>query len=84
MPKPISKGGEKNLIARRLIQLRRLRGLSQRQLAARLQLEGYDMDKNVITRIETGKRYVTDIELVALCQVLEVSCAYLLYGDEEV
>lgn len=42
------------------------------------------MDKNVITRIETGKRYVTDIELVALCQVLEVSCGYLLYGDEEV
>ena len=61
MPKPISKGGEKNLIARRLVQLRRLRGLSQRQLAARLQLEGYDMDKNVITRIETGNRYVTDI-----------------------
>ena len=73
MPKPISKGGEKNLIARRLVQLRRLRGLSQRQLAARLQLEGYDMDKNVITRIETGKRYVTDIELAALCQALEVS-----------
>ena len=61
MPKPISKGGEKNLITRRLIQLRRLRGLSQRQLAARLQLEVYDMDKNVITRIETGNRYVTDI-----------------------
>ncbi len=61
MPKPISKGGEKNLITRRLVQLRRLRGLSQRQLAARLQLEGYDMDKNVITRIETGNRYVTDI-----------------------
>ena len=83
MPKPMTEGGEKNLIARRLVQLRKLRGLSQRQLAARLQLEGYDMDKNVITRIETGKRYVTDIELAALCQVLEVSCGYLLYGDEE-
>ena len=30
MPKPIAKGGEKNLIAQRLIQLRKLRGLSQR------------------------------------------------------
>ena len=72
------------MLGERLRALRLSRGLTQRQLAARLQLEGYDMDKNVITRIETGKRYVTDIELAALCQVLEVSCAYLLYGDEEV
>ena len=33
------------------------------------------MDKNVITRIETNKRYVTDIELRALSEVLGVSYA---------
>ena len=31
------------------------------------------MDKNVITRIETNKRYVTDIELKALCEVLDAT-----------
>lgn len=42
--------------------------MSQRLLAYQLQLNGYDMDKNVITRIETNKRYVTDVELKALSE----------------
>lgn len=65
MPKPRTKTGEKNLISSRLKELRELNGLSQRDLARALQLSGTDMDKNVITRIETNKRYVTDLELKA-------------------
>ena len=53
---------------------------SQRILAYKLQLAGYDMDKNVITRIETNKRYVTDIELKALCEVFDVSYEELIDG----
>lgn len=45
-----------------------------------LQLKGYDMDKNVITRIETNQRYVTDLELKALSQVFKVSYDYLIDG----
>lgn len=37
--------------------------LSQRGLADRMQLEGIDLDKNAIQRIESGQRFVTDIEL---------------------
>ncbi|MDD3363292.1 MAG: helix-turn-helix transcriptional regulator [Hespellia sp.] len=73
MPKPRSHSGEKNLISTRLIELRQKHNLSQRDLAQRLQLAGYDMDKNVITRIETNKRYVTDIELKALTEVFGIS-----------
>lgn len=83
MPKPTGSSGEKNLISSRLIELRRQQNLSQRDLAHKLQLAGYDMDKNVITRIETNKRYVTDIELRALSQVLGVSYAYLIDGKEQ-
>lgn len=83
MPKPTGTAGEKNLISSRLIELRRQQGLSQRDLAHKLQLAGYDMDKNVITRIETNKRYVTDIELRALSQVLGVSYAYLIDGEDK-
>lgn len=82
MPKPRTKTGEKNLIANRLIQLRNLNGLSQRDLAYKLQLAGYDMDKNVITRIETNKRYVTDLELKALSEIFHVSYGYLIDGTE--
>ena len=59
MPKPRTDSGDKNLISNRLIELRKTHHLSQRDLSRKLQLAGYDMDKNVITRIETNQRYVT-------------------------
>ena len=78
MPKPRTKTGQKNLIADNLIELRKRNHFSQRMLAYKLQLAGYDMDKNVITRTETNKRYVTDIELKALCEVFGVSYEELI------
>lgn len=83
MPKPKTTAGERNLISQRLIELRRKHHMSQRLLAYQLQLNGYDMDKNVITRIETNKRYVTDIEIKALAEVFQVSYDYLLEGKEK-
>ena len=83
MPKPKTSTGEKNLINQRHIELRRQHNLSQRDLARQLQLHGYDMDKNVITRIETNKRYVTDIELKALTEIFHVSYEYLIEGRTE-
>ena len=81
MPKPTAPSGAKNLISARLIELRQQQKLSQRDLAHKLQLAGYDMDKNVINRIETNTRYVTDIELKALSEVLGVSYAFLIDGE---
>lgn len=72
----------KNLIGERLKELRGIRKLSQRDLARKLQLIGIDMDKNVITRIETNKRYVTDFELQALKEIFNVSYDYLIDGKE--
>ena len=83
MPKPTSLSGKKNLISQQLIQLRKENKLSQRDLARKLQLAGYDMDKNVITRIETGQRYVTDIELNALSKLLNVRMEDLVEEDKE-
>lgn len=72
----------KNLIGERLKELRERFNYSQRDLARELQLIGMDMDKNVITRIETNKRYVTDFELQALKQVFNVSYNYLIDGEK--
>ncbi len=83
MPKPLRQSKEKNLIRRQVIALRKAQGLSQRDLAYKLQLAGYDIDKNLITRIETGKRYVTDIELKALADFFEVSYEFLIDGPCE-
>lgn len=82
MPKPMTTTGQKNLIGDNLIELRKAHRISQRLLAYKLQLAGYDMDKNVITRIETHKRYVTDIELKALCEVFGITYAELIDGKQ--
>lgn len=73
----------KNLIGERLRTLRADKKISQRDLAKKLQLIGIDMDKNVITRIETNKRYVTDFELQALKEIFNVSYEYLIDGKEK-
>ncbi len=56
-----------NVVAEKRLQLK----ISQNQLAHLLQLEGLDIDKNAIQRIESGKRFVTDIELIVLMKVLK-------------
>lgn len=83
MPKLLLETGERNLIGKRLKTLRKRAGLSQRGLADRLQLSGVDIDKNVITKIETNKRYVTDIELKQIAKCLNVSYEYLIDGEEK-
>lgn len=54
---------------------------SQRQLADKMQLEGIELDKNAIQRIESGQRFITDIELKAFAKVLHVACEDLLKED---
>ena len=70
--------GFNNLCGRRVAKFRMDMGISQRELADRLQLVGIDMDKNAVQRIEAGKRFVTDIELVGLSQVLHKTLDELL------
>lgn len=82
MPKPRTESGGKNLISKRLAKLRQDRNMSQRDLASKLQLAGYDIDKNVITRIETDKRYVSDLEIKAFADIFQVSYDYLIDGKE--
>ena len=52
--------------------------LSQEQLAARLQALGVDIDRTAISKIETGVRPVSDVELLALSRALDVTPTYLL------
>ena len=73
-----SDDGRKNICGSRIAQYRKKMGKSQRQLADALQIAGLDVDKNAIQRIEAGKRFVTDIELVYFSRVLNVTYDALL------
>ena len=70
--------GRNNLCGKNVAALRKSLHMSQRELADKLQLVGVDVDKNAIQRMEAGKRFVTDIELAALSNVLNVDVNDLL------
>ncbi len=74
-----SNDGLNNLCGKNIALFRNNLGISQRELADKMQLVGIDIDKNAIQRIECGKRFVTDIEIVAFAKVFKVSLEELLY-----
>ena len=73
--------GRNNLCGKNISRLRKELGISQRELADRMQLAGIDLDKNAIQRIECGKRFVTDIEICAFLQVFSVSFEELVIKE---
>ena len=57
--------------------------LSQENLAAKLQLAGVTMERDSVSRIEIGTRFVADYELLMLCKILNVTPSYLLGLDAD-
>ena len=80
MFKSKAKDGKNNLCGEKISRIRKNKTpkMSQRMFAEQLQLFGMDVDKNAIQRIECGKRFITDIELVAICKVLKITLDDLL------
>jgi len=70
--------GSKNICGTRVKEARKKAGLSQEMLAARLQIEGVNIERDSVSRIEIGTRFVADYELLALCKILGVTPEYLL------
>ncbi len=76
-----AKDGSNNICGRNIARFRTALHISQRELADRMQLVGIDIDKNGIQRIECGKRFVTDIEVVAFANLLSKSYEELLHNE---
>ena len=74
--------GDKNLVGARVTQARTAQNMKQNVLLARLQTAGVDMSAPALSLLEGQKRPVTDRELVALADILNVSVDWLL-GREE-
>ena len=56
-----------------LARLRQEKGLTQEQLAARLQVQGCDLTRSALAKIEVGQRHLYPDEIRALTEVLAVS-----------
>lgn len=73
----------KNIIGQRVKELHTERQLSQKALAEKLQLAGFEFNDLTVLRIEQGTRFVPDYEVVALAKFFNVSCLYLLGIQKE-
>lgn len=77
-----TENGRNNIVGTKVAEIRKGMKISQRELADRLVSAGLLVDKNAVQRMESGQRFVTDIELIYITKVLETSI-YGLLGIEE-
>ena len=70
--------GNRNIIGRRVTEARLAKGWKQVELLAKLQLAGIDLSVPALSLLEGQKRPVSDIELKALAEILQVSPDWLL------
>ncbi len=74
--------GRKNVSGNRIYEARTKSRLSQSELAAQMQIAGIMIERDSISRIEIGSRFVPDYELIVFARVLKVSVLWLLGIDE--
>ena len=70
--------GKKNISGKRIKEARRKQKLSQADLAAKLQIAGVNVERDSVSRMEIGTRFITDYEIAILCEILKVKPEYLL------
>ena len=70
--------GMENLIGQRVVALRKKKGINQKELLAKLQTHGIDIGQSGLSELEGQHRKVSDREVLALSQCLEVSVCELL------
>ena len=70
--------GKCNASGRKIRELREAAGLSQEQLAGKLQLAGLNLNQKALSRIETGERVVPDFELIYFARFFQISVETLL------
>ena len=70
--------GKSNISGERVRLLRLTRRLSQSTLAIKMQTEGVIVEQGAISRIESGTRFLTDYEILALTKIFNVSADYII------
>lgn len=74
--------GDENLIGQRVVAIRKEKRINQKELLARLQTRGIEIGQSGLSELEGQKRKVSDRELLALAESLEVSVNDLLKPKE--
>ena len=70
--------GRRNVCGPLIRKERKKRHLSQTDLAARMQVLGVTLERDSVSRIELGTRFVADYELMVIADILSVPVHALL------
>lgn len=82
--RPTRPPAPRNAIGDRVRQARlRLRPpVSQVDLVARLELQGFTLTQSAVSKLESRQRHLTDLEIIALAKSLRTSVGYL-FGETD-
>ena len=75
--------GNRNIVFRKIKELRAKQNMSQGELAAKMQVMNVNIDQQSVSRIENNERGISDYELVCLAKVFNVDVNYLLEDFEK-
>ena len=67
-----------NIAGLKVAELRKGLRISQRELSDRLNVIGLNIDKNAVQRMESGQRFITDIEIISLAKIFGITVEELL------
>ena len=71
--------GSFNIIGSKIKKIRKENKITQEDLCARLQILGYNINRSDISKIENGKKFVADFEVLGFSRALRVSLLDLYF-----
>lgn len=75
--------GYYNVVGQNIRKFREHKGISQRQLANKLNLKGINLYHSDISRIEANDLFIRDYELIGICKILEITYEQIFEDTEK-
>ncbi len=75
--------GYYNVVGQNIRKYRERKGISQRQLANKLNLKGINLYHSDISRIETNDLFIRDYELIGICKILGITYEQIFEDTEK-
>ena len=63
----------RNIIGKKISQIRKKKGITQEDLAARLNVQGINIDRPMISKIENQSREILDFEILGIAKALGIT-----------
>lgn len=73
MKRNTSNNIQMNIAGKNIKQIRKEKKITQEELCARMQIMGFKLSRSDISKLETGKRFINDIEIVGFAKALKIS-----------